>query len=604
MEKKIVNNLQVNNVKENVKLQRKPIMEGKLTGYPSIDKPWLKYYDKKLLDSDIPRDTLYGYVYSQNKDYLDSVVFNYFDTKITYRELFDQVDKIAKGLVSLGIKKGDMVTIGMASTPEAYYSLYAVNKIGAVADIIDMFGNTVENLRKCLNETNSKYLLINDLVLNNVMDIIDKTNVEKIVTARIDQSLPFRLPDLPDIKFKSNNMLMNWEDFIENGKNETYTDSSYVPNDLVVLEHTGGTSGFPKGCMLTNDGLNGHVWQLSNSPLQFKRGEVWLGLMPIFASFGLMGGHLAISQGLESVLVPFYEPQKFVDLLEKYKPDRYACSPAYLEALLNDPRAQSLDVKNMKNPLIGGDTLNSKTEKAINNLLKNGGNNTIVNQGYSLTECSAGSTCNMGKGINKKRSVGIPLSKINCKIVNPDTLEELGYNEYGEICLNGTNVMMGYYNKVKETNDSLKIHSDGKLWLHTGDVGKIDEDGFLYLTDRIKRIIIRNDGCKVYPSFIEQEILNHPDVLYCSVVGVRDYNFVQGELPYAYVVLNDQRQKSIEEIKKEINDLCVKNLPLYSIPINYDFVDSLKKTKVGKVDCITLKSDAEQKIKSKKLVNR
>ena len=582
-------------------------IEGPPVGYASIDKPWLKYYDEDFVKSSIPYDTLYGYVYEQNKNNLNDVVFNYFDKEITYDEFFGKINDIVKSLIMNGVEKGDIVTIGMASVPEAYYALYAINKMGAIADVVDMFGNTEENLKNCINETNSKVLLINDLVLGNVMRIKDDINVDKIVVVRIDESLPFDLPNLPKIDYVDNNLLISWNNFIKMGKISDYCDYSkyniFGSDVPAVLEHTGGTTGFPKGCELTNNGLNGQVWQLSNSPLQFKRGEIWLGLMPIFASFGLMGGHLAISQGLTSVLVPFYDPNELVNLIEKYKPNRFACSPAFLEALLSDERLNDLDISSIRNPLVGGDFLNIKTERKMNDLFRKKDNNSYITKGYGLTEFSAGGTCNMGGDLNREISAGIPLVKNNISIVEPGTVNELPYGEIGEICFCGTNNMLGYYNRSRETNEALKIHDDGKVWLHTGDIGKMDKDGYLYLTTRIKRIIIRNDGCKVYPPFVEEVIMKHPDVVECSVEGVRDVNYDQGELPYAYIVLSDY-SKDINKIKEEILNNCKRDLPMYSIPISFSEVEKLPRTRVGKIDHEKLKSDANELIQAKNVKKR
>lgn len=577
-------------------------LEGPPVGYASIDKPWLKYYDEDLVRSSIPYDTIYGYVYNQNKYNLENVVFNYFGKEIKYNDFFKKVNEIANSLIINGVEKGDIVTIGMASVPEAYYTLYAINKIGAVADVVDMFGNTEENLKNCINETDSKILLINDLVLGNVMRIRKDINVDKIVVASLDESLDFDLPNLPKIDYKENNGLVSWSNFVNEGKMFEYCrydKYSIFGSDVpAVLEHTGGTTGFPKGCELTNNGLNGQVWQLANSPLQFKRGEVWLGLMPIFASFGLMGGHLAISQGLVSVLVPFYDPNELVNLIEKYKPNRFACSPAFLEALLNSDKLDNLDIDSIRNPLVGGDFLNLKTERKMNDLFRSKGNSSFITKGYGLTEFSAGGTCNMGGFLNREVSTGVPLVKNNVCIVELGTINELPYDEIGEICLSGSNNMLGYYNRSRETNEALKIHDDGKVWLHTGDIGKIDKDGYLYLTTRIKRIIIRNDGCKVYPPFVEEVIMKHPDVLDCSVEGVNDVNYDQGELPYAYIVLNDN-SKDISKVNEEILSVCNRDLPMYSIPISFEEIEKLPRTKVGKIDHEKLKEMANKKMQSK-----
>lgn len=557
-------------------------MSEKLTGYPSIDKAWLKYYDSSFLNADIPRMSIYDYVYKNNKDHLDDTVFVYFDKHITYREFFEMIDAIAKALVAEGVKEDDIVAIGMPSTPEAYCTMYAINKIGAKSDILDVFYAGPEMIKHYLEETGTDFFVITDVILEKILPIINGTNLKRII---VKQDIHAEIP--------RDEMFIEWNDFLDNGFNDNNSYiSCYEKMGYSVIEHTGGTTGLPKGAMLSDDGLNGQVWQLSNA-LSFKRGEVWLGLMPIFSSFGLMGGHLAVSAGLISVLIPNFVPEDFPDLLRKFQPNRFAVSPAFWEMLLNFKGLEDLDLSCVINPIVGGDMVNVKTEKKINELFERKGNPSVLIKGYSCTEASAGTTCNLNQSVNRVGSVGIPLPKVDVKIVDPDTLEEKPYNEHGEICVGGSNLMVGYFNRPEETANALRTHSDGKLWLHTGDIGYMDKDGFLYITNRIKRIIIRNDGCKVYPSTIETSILKHNSVKACVAVGVKDTRFEQGKLPVAFVVLNEDQEKKQEQIREELFKLCFDDIPSYSIPVDIRFVDSLPKTRIGKIDYLTLEKEAE-----------
>ena len=557
-------------------------MSKELTGYPSIDKPWLKYYDPNIISSDIPRMSIYDYVYENNKDHLDDIVFIFFDKHYTYQEFFELIDTIAKALLVHGVTEDSIVAMGMPSTPIAFCTMYAINKIGAKADILDVFFAGPEIIKRYLAETDTDYFIITDFILDKVTTFIKEVNLKSIIVTH----------DI-GIDAPADSCFIEWDDFISADSSHIVLPSSrYEEMDYSVLEHTGGTTGFPKGAKLTDDGLNGQVWQLSNA-LGFNRGEIWLGLMPIFSSFGLMGGHMAISEGLVSVLVPNFEPDKFTDLIQLYKPNRLAVSPAFWEILLNSNNLDDLDLSYLINPIVGGDVVNTKTEKRINALLTKKGNPSVLIKGYSCTEASAGTTCNLNKDVNRIGSVGVPLPKVELKIVDPDTLEELTYNEHGEICVSGSNLMAGYYNRSEETANALRKHSDNKLWLHTGDIGYIDEDGFLYITNRIKRIIIRNDGCKVYPSTIETSILKHNSIKECVAVGINDKRFEQGKLPFVFVVLNDDSEIVPEQIKNELFKLCSDNIPYYSTPVDIRFVDSLPRTRIGKIDYRTLEKEAE-----------
>ena len=529
------------------------MQEKKMTGYPSIDKPWLKYYNSSLLTADIPRMSIYDYVYEKNKAHLDDTVFVYFERHITYREFFKMIDTIAKALLAEGVKEGDIVAIGMPSTPEAYCTMYAINKIGAKSDILDVFFAGSEMIKHYLEETDTDYFVVTDIILEKIRPIISEINLKRII---IKQDIYCEIPKM--------DTFVKWNDFLDNSFDgvDSFL-SHYNKMEYSVIEHTGGTTGSPKGAMLSDDGLNGQVWQLANA-LGFKRGEVWLGLMPIFSSFGLMGGHLAISEGLISVLVPNFVPEDFPELICKCKPNRFAVSPAFWEILLNYNELDTLDISNIINPIVGGDVVNVKTENKINELFERKGNPSVLIKGYSCTEASAGTTCNLNKAVNRVGSVGVPLPKVEVKIVDPDTLEEKPYNEHGEICVGGSNLMVGYYNRPEETANAMRTHSDNKVWLHTGDIGYMDEDGFLFITNRIKRIIIRNDGCKVYPSTIETSILKHNSVKACVAVGIKDTRYEQGKLPVAFVVLDENQENIKEQIQEELFKMCFDDIPSYS----------------------------------------
>ena len=572
-------------------------IQGPTTGYASIDKPWLKYYNEETLNTPTPQKTIFNFVYENNKDNLDDVVF-VFGREITYREFFETIDKIAKALIGIGIKKGEIVTVAMANTPESFYMLYALNKIGAIIDEIDAFFASPTGINRYLKDTNSKYIFANDPIFPKIMEIKDNNSLKKVVICDITQSIKGDSRNYLNGYTGPKDFAIGWEDFLKKGENQTYETVEFEENSAAVIEHTGGTTGFPKGAVLKNESLNAQALQFTET-LGFKHNERWLGLMPIFSSFGLMGGHSVIYKGLTSILIPEYNTGKFADLVRDFKPNRVACSPACYEVLLDYIEKGKIDISCLRNPIVGGDLINKKTEEKLNEALKKTNENNVLLKGYASTEVTAGGTCNLNNKINKIISVGIPFPNVEIKIVDPDNNKELKYNELGEICFSGTNVMKEYYNNPQETEKVLKLHEDNKKWLHTGDVGYIDEDGFTYIKDRIKRIIIRNDGCKVYPSFVEAVILKHKYVKYCSVVGTDDLEHSQGKLPYAYVVLNDECDKSPLEIENEIYKICIDNLPSYSIPIEIDFVQQLSKTKIGKNDYAELSRQANIKIKRK-----
>lgn len=565
-----------------------PIL-GPTVGYNSIDKPWLKNYSDAQIMEDSPLMSVYDYLYNENKNYLNEVAFEYITEKITYGKLFDNIDKAAKAYKKMGVKKGDIVTICSITTPQIIYSIFALNKIGAVSNIIDLRypGKAIEHF---INDAKSKYCVILDLCYNSVKDIIDKTGVEKVITISPVESEPKIIKGLAylkgkkegtNVKIENNNKYISWKKFIKQGKGVNLERTSFEENEPAVIIHTGGTTGIPKGVRLTNENINNVTVQIKNANVDTKRGFKFLNIMPPFIAYGLSLGLVTpMILGWRTRIVPKFEPEKFDELIIKYKPNGFMGVHTYFDSVMRSKKINSMDLSFIKIVLFGGMKVPAEAKKRINMFLKEHGSKAEASEGYSCTEADSAATKTID-GDNVLDSAGIPLVKTSVAAFVPGTNIELKPGEEGEICIKSPTVMLDYHNHEEETNKVKKLHEDG-YWIHTEDIGYTDEYGRVYPKDRIKRLFPRS-GFKVYPSRIENVFLSNRAVETCAVVKMNDK--IDGHAPWAVIVLKDEyrgQEKIIkEELLKQFND---SDLPPYFEPVKFIFTDSLIYTDIGKVD--------------------
>lgn len=578
----------------------------KKTGKPSLDKPWLKYYPKEVIDLELPKQTIYEYIYTPNQGNLNRTALNYFDKKITYRELFKKIDEIALALKAYGVKEGDIVSVAMPTTPESVYLFYAISKIGAISNMIDPRTST-DGIIDYINEVDSKLFFGVDKIFPKINGIKEKTNLDKIVLISPTDSLPVGMQlgsDAIDffnaVKEVSNPKLIqkakvkkectSWNEFYDYHKTldeKSIVIPSYQENKPAVIVHTGGTTGTPKGVMLTHDNLNCAAFQCAIAGYDFKKYHSWLDVMPLFIAYGVGNGlHLPLSLGMELILIPEFKPEKFDKLLNKYRPNHMTGVPTHYDYLLNSKLLKDADLSYMLSPTVGGDAMEVSLEENTNEWLRQRGCEYRVSKGYGMTEVNAAVCACISDDTNKVGSVGVPFSHTVISIFDSKTKKELGYNEWGEICITGPNTMLGYFNNQKETEHVLKKHDDGIIWVHSGDIGYMDEEGNLFVRDRTKRMIIRHDGFNNYPSKIENVIVKDSRVKACQVVGKPDEKHSQGKLPVAYIILNDENisSKEVSAITKDLKKACEKELPEYEQPSAFWYVDFFPQTSIGKID--------------------
>ena len=572
-----------------------------MTGYASIDKPWLKYYPQYLIEKELPKNTMYEYILKGNNFYPNRVALNYFNNKITYSELIEKIDIVARSFLELGVKKGDIITISMPTLPEFVYMFYAISKIGAIANMVDP-RKSEEEIEEYTKEVNSKILVIVDVALSKVKNIHKHTNVETIISVSTSEYLPKALKKAYKLKNRNKNYkiknLIKWNVFYNLGimrKNEVIVDEfpKYEENLPVVIVYTGGTTGRSKGVMLSNDNLNAASFQCETCGYDFQRQHSWLNIMPPFIVYGVGNGlHLPLAMGMEVILVPQFEPNKFDRLLKKHHPNHVTGVPTHYDSIVKSKVIKKDGLKYLLSPIVGGDKLNEASEEIINKFFKKNNCNFNVSKGYGMSEvCAAVCTASIQE-INEVGSVGIPFHHTTMAVFDPETGKELKYNEVGEICITGPNTMLKYFNNEEETNNIIRKHEDGLLWVHSGDLGYITERGVVHIKGRTKEMIVRHDGFKVFPIAIEEVVLQHNDIKSCKVVGVRDKNYSQGELPKAFVVLNKQVDDE-KKLKEELKLLCEDKLAEYLQPIDFVIKEKLPVTAIGKIDFMKLKNDKE-----------
>ena len=560
--------------------------------------PWNKYYNKEDMDLKIPNTSLYQYFLDSIQNHSNLNAIDYYGTKITYKQLSDKIDDCANSFLSYGIRKNDVVTICMPNTPEGIIAFFALNKIGAISNMVHPLSSENE-IKKTLIDTSSVMLVLIDMDYKKVKNIINETEVYKTIIVRPNNSMPFFMnlgysitmgykTELP--RRDKNYILLN--DFIKDGKNYNKKNYKYVgkKNTPAVMLHSGGSTGNPKAIVLSNGNFITLVEQAKIVFDELEVGDKCLSIMPIFHGFGLgVCVYTPLCVGAECIVLPQFKPNEFGKLLNKYKPEFVIGVPTLFEALLKTEKHEKLKMNYLKYVISGGDTLKIAMENKINNFLADHGANTRIIQGYGMSESLAAIALGF-KNIVKKGYIGVPFPGCYIGIFSPDD-KEVPYGTEGEICVSGPNVMLGYYNNEKETNLALHIHEDGNVWLHSGDLGIMDENGFIKYTSRLKRLII-SSGYNVYPSQIEALIETHPAVMLCSVVGIAHPYKI--EVPKAFIVLNKGYRKS-DELIEELKKMCAKNLPKYAKVHEFEFRRSLPRTMVGKVDFRKLQEENMKK---------
>ena len=570
----------------------------KITGYASIDKPWQKYYSKEAITASIPELTAYQYMVSQNEDNLSTKAIMYYGKKISYKNYIDMIDETARRLYNLGVTEGEVVTVMSVANPELEVLFYALNKLGAVINLIDVRSD-YKQIKKYLMEVKSSEVVVMDNFLpefDKCMEDEDIDNiVENVITLSPYNSVLFPFNVLAEKKsrkedstlyskideIKKKNKYMTWNDLMSVHKYRYPRYPRYKKNMVAALVHTGGTTGVPKTVKLSNENFNAMAIQYKSLNANYNKGDTFLnGIVP-FVAYGIVVTiHMPMCLGMTNIIAPILSPKEFTEFMIKYKPNHTATVPTYVEHFIEDEKANSMNWKCIKHIGVGGESFTRTQEQEVKDFLKNHNSSGSIDKGFGMTELSGTSVTCMGN-VNKFTSLGIPLPLNTYGIFERGTDKELKYGEEGEICITGPTEMLGYLDNEEEEGKVIKIHSDGKKWIHSEDVGIIDGDGFLFFKGRYKRLI-PHGGFKLYPSYIEGVIMKHPNIDNCCVISIPDK--VYGASPEAHVVIKKDSMSELKKLKEELIKLCQDKLPSYSQPEDFIFEEDLPLTSVGKVD--------------------
>ena len=562
----------------------------------TIVNPFYKYENASFpYGFEIPDTSMFGMLRISAENQPDSLAYEYFGTECSYKNLVKKIERISGAYHSLGVRKGDIVTIIMPNTPEAVISIYALNRIGAVANILHPL-SAQEEIKNHINRVNSKVLLSVDICGEKIANIIDETSLKHVIVASAGESMPavmkmlYALKCIKNYKYdKNDSRYISWKYFSGMSKSvEEYMPMGDENKKVAVILHSGGTTGTPKDIMLSNSNFNAFGIQAVLTLRDVKAGDKILAILPIFHGFGLgVCVHVSFCFGACSVLIPQFDAKKFAGILKKYKPTMIFGVPTLYDALLKAKGTDKIDFSFLKYAVSGGDTLPEKLEKSVNDFLASHNSKIRICEGYGMTEGLAALSLSVGDDY-KSRTIGKPLIGTEMCVVEPGTDNILPAGEDGELCVSGPTVMIGYRNNTEETENTLRIHEDGKTWLHTGDMACIDDEGFVHFKLRIKRMMITS-GFNVYPTQIESVIEQLDFVEKCVVVSVP--HPYKKEVAKAFIVLKNGKEKSIET-ENEIREFCKKKLMHYSVPYKYEFVDLLPKTAYNKIDFMKLQKDS------------
>ena len=560
----------------------------------SASAPWLAFYGNTPATLKYPNKTMFALLSDAARQYPSAIAHTFMGKATRFDTFIDDILDAARGLHAMGIRKGDRVTICMPNCPQALNCFYGLNRLGAIPNMIHPL-SAAKEIAFYMNVSHSKAILTLDQFYPKVASIRGELKEDcTILVARIRDDLPFPLkqlypaskggraiPKLPREGYRL------WKSVVRRS-GELPADEGKADECAAIL-YSGGTTGTTKGIQLSNRNFNALGLQtIAASGYGSIAGMKMLSVMPIFHGFGLgIGIHTALIGGATCILVPQFSVQTYADILRKQKPELIPGVPTLFEALLRAEGLENVDLSFLKGIFSGGDSLSPELKKKVDAFLKEHNCAEQIREGYGTTECVTAS-CLTPKDYARSGSIGVPFPDTYYKIVKVGTTEEVEPNIEGEICVSGPTVMLGYMDNPEETAATLRRHGDGRIWLHTGDLGRMDQDGFVYFRQRIKRMII-SSGYNVYPSRLENIIDGPEKVRLSCVIGIKDE--YRGQRIRAYVVPMPGVEPT-EELKQELLSYLSERVAKYAMPRELEFRKELPKTLVGKVAYRVLEEEA------------
>ena len=557
---------------------------------------WLAWYGSMPTHIEYPDKTLWDMVCDATSQWPNNTAYDFMNRRTAFHALPARIEQVARGLTALGVSAGDRVMICLPNCPQAVDTFYACNRIGALAAMIHPL-SALREIEDYLCSSRSRVILTLDQFWEKVRRAADA--VDPTLTV-IVASIADELPTLTGVAYRLSRLrkdtrpqrCLRWHDFLSYGAAETLPPCPLRADDGAVILYSGGTTGSSKGILLSSRNFNALALQTQAasgcSPIA---GLTMLSVMPVFHGFGLgIGIHTPLVCGATCILVPQFSIDSYAKLLIKKKPNFIPGVPTLFEALLRAERLRDADLSFLRGVFCGGDTLTVELKRKVDAFLSAHGSPVQIREGYGTTECVTAS-CLTPVSYHREGSIGIPFPDTFYAITAPDGTEHLPPETEGEICLRGPSVMLGYLDEPEETAQVLRRHADGNLWLHTGDLGKMDADGFVYFRQRIKRMIITS-GYNVYPSQIENILDAHEKVLLSCVIGVKDDYRMQRVKAY---VVPKPGVTADETLRQALLDWCQERIAKYAMPREIEFREELPKTLVGKVAYRVLEDEANGK---------
>ena len=563
-----------------------------LTGYPSIDKPWLKYYSEEAMNVPLLTGTVYENLQKSNQDHPDETALIYFKRKITFAQMFDMIEKVKSAFLRNGVKKGDKVILFTSSTPETVYAILALCRIGAAANIINPLF-TPDQIEARINETDAEIMIVLDQLYDRISDVLPRLCIKKIVVIPIYLSMPVTTGSLARIKMKKKiaygEKITSWQDFLK-GDILSEPDAPHETGRPFIIVYSSGSTGASKGIVLTNEGINVKLMNyLRPEYFPNNRGDIFLQMIPIWFSTGIV---LSIFEplftGCSVILEPVFSKESFAKDIHDYHPNSTLAATSLYVYAMTCEELKNADLSGMTLPVTGGELMLARVEILLNQWLKDHGSKASMLKGYGM--CELGGTVTFDNALaNKTGDVGIPIKGVTVAAFDMKTDKELQYNQRGEIRVNSLARMKEYFKNPQATQEFFREDENGTVWGCTGDMGYVDEDGFVFILGRCSDHFISSKGNKVYCFDIENIILKNQDISQCEVVAIQDGS--GKNYPVAQIILEDSCRIPAYQLISQIHSQCIKELREDEIPQGYKIVKSFPVKNNGKRDMDMIAAD-------------
>lgn len=574
-----------------------------------VKMPWADHLGDVPLHLDYFEGSMYDAVRKIADERPNGIAYDFMGRSTKYKDFLRETEKIARSLKALGVKNGEKITVAMPNCPQAVCLFYAINLAGAIANMIHPLSAEKE-IEFFLNDSESVAAVTLDQFYEKFARASKNTKIKHLIIAKIQDalSLPVKIGYIltqgRKVKMPKDAPVVYWKDFLKMSKNvdavisETkalgYADAAMISEKPAVILYSGGTTGTTKGILLTNKNFNALSQQIVAANPMFEKGDKMLAAMPLFHGFGLgVCIHSMLAQGGRCILIPRFTAKSYAKQITKYKCNFIAGVPTLYEALLRLPDMDGADLSSLKGVFSGGDSLSVELKKKLDKFLLEHNCSVQVREGYGTTE-TVTACCLTPPHMFKEGSIGLPFPDTFIKIVRPGTDEELPYGEEGEILLSGPTMMKEYINQPEETAKTMRRHPDGLTWIYTGDLGTMDDEGFVYFKGRAKRMIV-SSGYNIYPGQLENILDAHEKIQMSCVIGVPDAYKMQKVKAFVTLIPGVPAN---EETKQELLGYCRKYIAKYAMPYDIEFRDTLPKTLVGKVAYRKLEEEELAKLKN------